>query len=244
MFLRYRATRSRALRNELVVEYRWLADRCARRFRNRGEPDADVLQVAQLGLVKSVERFDPTRGLSFVSFATPTITGEIKRHFRDHTWAVRVPRRSKDLMVTVRTATDLLHQRVGRSPTVDEIADQIGVDREAVLDTLEASAAYRPVSIDHPAHGAGGRAPAALVDGMGRQDPALESADLRVAARNAMANLDERSRQVLYWRFYEQCTQDEIGERLGMGQVQVSRLLRSLMTRLRSEIEPRDGGKP
>ena len=232
LFLRYRETGSRALRNELVVRHQWLAERCAHRFRNRGEPHSDILQVAQLGLVKAVERFDPARGVSFAMFATPTITGEIKRHFRDHTWAVRVPRRSKDLIVTVREGTEALHQRLGRSPTVDEVAAHIGSDRETVLETMEASAAYRSSSIDQPVRGDA----TPMRDRLGVEDGDLEAADVRVASRQAMANLDERSREVLYWRFYEQCTQDEIGERLGIGQVQVSRLLRSLMKQLRQEL--------
>jgi RNA polymerase sigma-B factor len=237
LFLRYRSTGSRVLRNQLVVEHTWLAERCAARFRHRGEPDGDILQVAQLGLVKAVERFDPARGQAFVSFATPTITGEIKRHFRDCTWAVRVPRRSKDLMGTVRAATELLHHRLGRSPTVDEVATEIGVAREDVLDTMEASAVYRSSSLDQPVDPSGRAGSGTIGELFGADDGDLRDADVRIAARLAMSHLDERSRQVLYWRFYEQCTQEEIGERLGMGQVQVSRLLRSLMTKLRRELD-------
>lgn len=233
LFRRYRATRNRAIRNELVVRHQWLAERCAQRFRNRGEPHCDIVQVAQLGLVKAVERFDPTRRTSFASFAIPTITGEIKRHFRDHTWSVRVPRRSKDLMVSVREGTEALHHRLGHSPTVDEVAAYIGSNRETVLETMEAGAAYRSSSIDQLMRGDA----IPIRDLLGGEDRDLEGAVLRVTSRQALANLDERSREVLYWRFYEQCTQDEIGARLGIGQVQVSRLLRSLLKKLRNEID-------
>ncbi len=142
-FRRYRATGDRKLRNQLIEDHRWLALHCAKRFDHKGEPLDDLIQVAMLGVLKAVERFDPDFGATFATFAVPTITGELRRHFRDTTWAVHVPRRAKDLQHTVKVAVNELGQMLGRSPTVDEIASQAGVPVEEVLEALEAARCYR-----------------------------------------------------------------------------------------------------
>lgn len=154
-FRAFRATGSRADRNELVEEFYGLAEQCARRFSDRGEPLEDLVQVALVGLVKAVEWFDPDRGVSFEGFAIPTITGEIKRHFRDHTWDVSVPRRAKELMARLRGTNDLLEQRLGRRPTIAELGDELNVSVETVIETMEASTVYRSLSTDRSWHNAG-----------------------------------------------------------------------------------------
>jgi RNA polymerase sigma-B factor len=227
-FAEFRSTGTRDARNRLVEEFSPLAEQCARRFADRGEPLDDLVQVALVGLVKAVERFDPTRGVSFPGFALPTITGEIKRHFRDHTWAVRVPRAPKELMARMRVTNDHLQQRLGRDPSVAELAEELNVSIDAVVETIEASAVYRSLSTDRPLSN-GARVERSAE---GHQDPET----LRLSTIDALNRLDKRSRQILYWRFYEGLSQEEIGKRLGMGQVQVSRALRSLLVGLRDAL--------
>ena len=234
-FRRLRATGDRTIRDHLIIDHRWIATQCASRFRYRGEPELDLVQVALLGLVKATDRYDPERDVPFYAFAIPTILGELKRHFRDTTWAIGVPRSAKDLMPRLRAATEVLDQRLGRSPTTDELAAELRVDREVVIAALAARGANRTTTLSEPeasnvhAFGwAGGDMTAGIED--------------RLAALDALSCLDERSRKILVWRFYEELTQREIGERLGIGQVQVSRLLRSAIHRIRSETTSESGG--
>lgn len=185
--------------------------------------------MALIGLIKAVERFDPSVGVAFESFAVPTITGEIKRHFRDRTWRVSVPRRLKELRTRVSTAIEELEQRHERSPTPDEVAEYLGVDREIVLQTLHANQVYRSSCLES------GRS--RLGDAIEARSTVLhsptEQADARLAVIDALRGLSERDRQLVYWRYFEERTQSEIGARLGVGQVQVSRLPRSLLAHLR-----------
>lgn len=229
LFDEYRRTRSRALRNRIVTEYCKIADRCALKFAGRGEATDDLRQVALIGLIKSVEGYDPTYGVPFESYATPTILGEIKRHFRDRTWRVSVPRRLKELRPRVFAAIDELEQRLNRSPTPDEVAAHLGVDRQAVLDTLLANAMYRSRSLEagHPSSREG------FDQFLAEDEPADDLRDRRIEAIEAIRGLPHRDRQIVYWRFFEGCTQSEIGARLGIGQVQVSRLLKAALERLR-----------
>jgi RNA polymerase sigma-B factor len=229
LFTEYREHRARSVRNELVERYEHVAERCALRFSGRGEAVDDLRQVALIGLIKSVERFDPSMGVAFESFATPTIVGEIKRHFRDKTWRVSVPRRLKELRTLVFTAIDDLEQRFERSPTPDEVAAAIGVDREAVLETLLANQVYRSSSLEASRDASGDSLEARLA----QPDSMSDEAERRLQAIEAVRTLGHRDRQIIYWRFFEECTQSEIGERLGVGQVQVSRLLKSALARLR-----------
>jgi RNA polymerase sigma-B factor len=227
-FRRLRATGDATVREQLIIDHRWIATQCASRFRYRGEPELDLVQVAMLGLVKATDRYDPEREVPFHAFAIPTILGELKRHFRDTTWAISVPRSAKDLMPRLRAATEVLDQRLGRSPTIDELAAELRVDREVVIAGLEARGANRMKTLSEP--------DAANVQtfGWANGDMTAEIED-RLAALDALSHLDERSRKIMVWRFYEELTQREIGERLGIGQVQVSRLLRSALQRLRTE---------
>jgi len=218
-FRRYRATRDRALRNELVEEYASLARTCARRFAHRSEPLDDLQQVALLGLLKAVERFDPDRGVPFVAFAMPTVLGELRRHFRDHGWMVRVPRRLQELHFGMESLIASLEQELQRSPTIAELADAAGVAEEDILEAREIGQCYRPPSLDTRASGVD---PGAYLGGT---DKRLLSIDDRTTLSTLLERLPNRERQVLYMRFFEERTQSEIAAEIGVSQMHVSRIL-------------------
>jgi RNA polymerase sigma-B factor len=229
-FRRWRATGDRSVRNELIEEHRWVAIHCARRFAHRGVPLDDLIQIGQLGLLKAVQRFDPDIGVSFASYAIPTVMGELRRHFRDATWALKVPRRIKDLHVDLGNALDFLSGELGRPPTPAELADHLGISVEAVLEALEAGGAYRvsplmvPTSEDDDTR----RESAAL-----REDDAmLAGSDDRLLVRQLLASLPDRERHIVELRFYAGLSQSEIAEQVGVSQVHVSRLLRSSLAAL------------
>lgn len=223
-FTAYRETGDRSLRNALVAEHRSLADALARRYANRGEPLDDLEQVAMLGLVKAVERFDPSKGIPFAGFAVPTITGELRRHFRDHTWAVKVHRRAKDLHVRMPAVADRLRVELGRAATPAELAEALDVDLDEVLDALDAGTAYRSASTDTT------EGSTAASHAMQRHDRDEGSAaDDRVLLASLLAELSDRDRTIIGLRFFEDLSQSEIAERVGMSQVHVSRILRRAM---------------
>jgi RNA polymerase sigma-B factor len=229
-FAEYRRTGDRALRNELVETHVRLAEFVARRFAHRGEPLDDLRQVALIGLVKAVERFEPDRGLQFSSFATPTIMGELKRHFRDKGWAVRVPRRIQELHLELDRTIGTLGQELGRAPTTKEIAARAGVDEEDVLESMEASSLYRLSSLDagRPDDDSGAGPPSERVGG---RDAELDCVDDRVVVGTLLRTLPEREQRIVYLRFFEGRTQSEIADEIGISQMHVSRLLvRSLAT--------------
>lgn len=219
-----------SLRDRLVTLHLPLAEHLARRFRDRGEPLDDLIQVATIGLIKAVDRFDADRGVEFSTYATPTIVGEIKRHFRDRGWAIRVPRRLQDLRMQLAQATADLSQKTGRSPTVAELATHIGVSEEQILEGIESAAAYSTVSID--AGGDDDEAPT-LLSTLGTDDPAIASFELREALRPLLASLPERDQQIIAMRFGENLTQTQIAERIGVSQMHVSRLLARSLEQLR-----------
>lgn len=229
-----------ALREELVNAWLPMADRLAGRYRDRGEALEDLRQVAALGLVKAVGRYDPDRGGAFESFAVPTIDGEIKRHFRDHTWTVHVPRRVQDLRNRVRAARRELVQSVGgREPGAAEIARQAGMTEEEAAAGLEALGSYRALSLDADVQGGdaqGGNGGYTLADAMGGPDPALDVVVDREAVRPRLDRLPDRERRILYLRFFRDMTQRGIAEDLGISQVHVSRLIDRCCSRLRDEI--------
>jgi RNA polymerase sigma-B factor len=228
-FNEYRRTGDRALRNELVEEHMRLAEFLARRFAHRGEQPDDLRQVALVGLLKAVERFEPDRGLQFASFATPTITGELKRYFRDRGWAVRVPRRVQELHLELDRTVNELSQELGRPPTPAEIAQRAGVLEEDVLESMEAGSLYRLASID--AGRADDESSPSPAQRLGEVDPELVAVDDRVAVSEMLAVLPEREQRIVYLRFFEGLTQSEIAEQIGISQMHVSRLLvRSLET--------------
>jgi RNA polymerase sigma-B factor len=228
-FTEYRRTGDRALRNELVEEHVRLAEFLARRFSHRGETHDDLRQVALVGLLKAVERFEPDRGLQFSSFATPTITGELKRHFRDRGWAVRVPRRIQELHLELDRTVNDLSQELGRPPTPAEIAQRAGVLEEDVLESMEAGSLYRLASID--AGRPDDESDTSPAQRLGELDGEMGAVEDRVAVTEMLAVLPEREQNIVYLRFFEGLTQSEIAERIGISQMHVSRLLaRSLET--------------
>ena len=232
----YRATGDQAAREQLVERFLPLARQLARRYRRGGEPLDDLIQVASLGLLKAIDRFDPERQTAFSSFAVPTILGELKRHFRDKGWSVRVPRDLQELTMKVDRASEELSRTIGRAPTVDELAEQLEVTPEQVLEAREASAAYRAVSLDRPrsedeedADGFGAT--------FGAEDPGFGAAEDSATISRLMRVLSDREREVLRLRFEEDLTQSEIGARVGVSQMHVSRLIRQAVTKLRQEAE-------
>jgi RNA polymerase sigma-B factor len=233
---RYRATGDQEAREALVQRFLPLARQLARRYRRGGEPLDDLIQVASLGLLKAIDRFDPQRQTAFSSFAVPTILGELKRHFRDKGWSVRVPRDLQELAMKVDKTGEEMARTLGRAPTVDELAEQLEVTQEQVLEAREASAAYRAVSLDRPrgddeddADGFGAT--------FGFEDPAFGAAEDSATISRLLRVLTDREREVLRLRFEEDLTQSEIGERVGVSQMHVSRLIRQAVSKLREAAE-------
>jgi RNA polymerase sigma-B factor len=233
LFRRYRETGDRRDRDDLVCRHRWVARYCANRFARRGEPYDDLVQVAQLGVLKAVERYDPDFGIEFAGFAIPTVMGELRRHFRDATWAIHVGRRPKDLSVTLRQAIDTLHQRLRRTPTVEELARFMQVSDHDVIVAMEALEA----NCVRPLHAISDetRDDPVIARSFGRDDNGLDSG--RISVRMALRTLPPREQQLIYLRFYEGLTQSEIAERCGTTQVQVSRRLRRIFRKLATQLD-------
>jgi RNA polymerase sigma-B factor len=221
-------------RNQLIELHLPLVEHCARRFLHRGEPYEDLVQVGTIGLIKAVERFELERGVEFSTYATPTIIGEIKRHFRDKGWAIRVPRRLQELRMSISAATGELSQTLGRSPTPREIAEHLEVTVEEVLEGLESANAYSTMSLDVTASDEDGPS---WLDSLGEEDEALEHVEIRESLRPLLAGLPPRERQILVLRFFRQQTQSQIAEQIGISQMHVSRLLTRTLDSLRGSIE-------
>ncbi|MGD9795239.1 MAG: SigB/SigF/SigG family RNA polymerase sigma factor [Acidimicrobiia bacterium] len=238
LFERFAQHRDRKDRNALVERYMGLAVHIAKGFR-RGRPsDDDIRQVAMLGLVKAVDRFDPSLGYPFAAFARSTIEGELKRHARDHTWVVRVPRSGKELHLLVRRATDELTAAAGRSPTVAEIAEHLRIDRDDVLRGLSASAAYDVDSLDRPPAGSTDQRSTHHAAALTSTEAGFDAfVDGEVVA-GLIAKLPEREREIVTLRFFERLTQQQIADKVGVSQMHVSRLLRRSLDLMRSMIEP------
>ncbi|MEU3274203.1 SigB/SigF/SigG family RNA polymerase sigma factor [Saccharomonospora sp. NPDC006951] len=221
------------LRDEIITRCLPLAEHIARRFTGRGEPKDDLLQVARLGLLNAIDRFDPHRGTEFVAFAVPTIMGEVRRHFRDSSWAVRVPRRLKELHLAISQASGQLAQQLGRAPTPSELAGQLGLTDSEVWEGLLAGNAYHSVSMD-AAYDDSGTLP--LAETVGSEDAELENVEYHQSLRPLLAALPERERRVLMLRFYGNLTQTQIADRIGVSQMHVSRLLAKTLSYLRAEL--------
>ncbi|MER7347786.1 SigB/SigF/SigG family RNA polymerase sigma factor [Streptomyces aurantiacus] len=221
------------LRNQLVRMHLPLVEHLARRFRNRGEPLDDLTQVATIGLIKSVDRFDPDRGVEFSTYATPTVVGEIKRHFRDKGWAVRVPRRLQELRLALTTATAELSQLHGRSPTVHELAQKLAISEEEVLEGLESANAYSTLSLDVP--DTDDESPA-VADTLGAEDEALEGVEYRESLKPLLEDLPPREKRILLLRFFGNMTQSQIAQEVGISQMHVSRLLARTLAQLREKL--------
>ncbi len=222
-----------ALRDRTIEAWLPLARHLANRYSGRGEPADDLQQVAVLGLIKAVDRFDASRGVDFAGFAIPTIIGELKRHFRDRTWSIRVPRRLQELRLAITAANNDLTHTLDRSPTVADIATHLGITEEEVLEGLEGARAYNSTSLSTPANAEGDTT---LGDTLGGEDTGFELAELRVALGPALATLDEREQKILSLRFYGNLTQSEIAEQVGVSQMHVSRLLTRSLAKLRKHL--------
>ncbi|MDG4807528.1 RNA polymerase sigma factor SigF [Micromonospora sp. WMMD1120] len=222
-----------ALRDRAIEAWLPLARHLARRYGGRGAPDDDLFQTASVGLVKAVDNFDHDRGVDFTGYAIPTIVGEIKRYFRDRTWAVRVPRRLQELRLSISAANSALTQTLGRSPTVADIASHLDLSEEAVLEGLEGARAYRATSLSTPVGDDGNRE---LGDALGSDDHEIDLVEIRVALAPALATLPEREREILGLRFYGNLTQSQIADRIGVSQMHVSRLIARSLTTLRHHL--------
>ncbi len=233
LFLRLKAGDANA-RDQLAERFLPLARQLARRYQRADEPLDDLIQVASLGLIKAIDRFDPAREVAFSSYAVPTILGELKRHFRDRTWSVRVPRDLQELALKVDKAVVELSKDLRRQPIVPEIAQKVDATEEQVLEALEAAGAYRATSFDAPRGSGGEDEGDSLGDSMGSTEEGFGLAEQRATLERLMASVTPREREVLRLRFVEDLTQAEIGARIGVSQMQVSRLIRQSLARLRT----------
>jgi RNA polymerase sigma-B factor len=237
LFEQWREHGDRHARDELVERFLPLARKLARRYAGAREPFDDLLQVASLGLVKAVDRFDPERGTAFSSFAVPTILGELKRYFRDLGWSVHVPRGAQEMALRVEDAYQKLTSKDGRAPSVGVLAEYTELSIEDVLDGLETAAAHHSVSLDAP-HDDGEGGSGTLGDTFGEDDDGFELVDASVTIAAAARSLSPRERRVLMLRFVEDRTQTQIAELIGVSQMQVSRILRGALEKLRQLTEP------
>lgn len=228
---RFAVSRDDDLRDEIATRTSWLASRSARRFWDRGEPFDDLLQVASIGLLKAIDRFDPSAGVHFAAFATPTIVGEVRRHFRDHTWSLHVPRRAKELRTAVNAARDELTGELHRPPRVDEIAARVRVPAEHVIEALESNNAYRPQEFDPTGSGRRGSTTA-------EYDEVLD----REVVAALLDRLPPRERRILVLRFFRAMTQEQIALEMGTSQVHVGRLIRSSFAQLRTHLPDESAG--
>ena len=235
LFRRYKEEGDEEAREQLIESHLNLVRFLASKFKNRGEPLEDLVQVGSLGLIKAIDRFDPDRGLEFTTFATPTIMGEIKRHFRDKGWSVRVPRRLQELSARVNQVTDDLTSELNRTPTVEEVAERLDTSVDEVLEAMESSSAYSSVPLeggtteDEDAPG--------IIDRFATEDADLISSDDRIVIEETLASFSPREQDAIRMRFVEGLTQVEIAEKLGISQVQASRLLRRALKRVQERLE-------
>jgi RNA polymerase sigma-B factor len=237
---RYRETTDPAekerIREQLVNAYHDFVYFLARKFQNRGEPLDDIVQVGYLGLIKAIERFDPDLGFEFTTFATLTVAGEIKRHFRDKGTAIRFPRRLQELHQSVVRVNEQMKNELGREPTVAELAERLGVTPDDVTEAMEIGPAYVPLSLDQPVASGDGQDSRAIAEQIGSADPELDRVEMRDVLDRAMEHLTPRERAIMAMRFYEQMSQSEIARRLGISQMHVSRLQRAALEQLRKYV--------
>ena len=236
LFRLYKQKGDEDARGELVMSHLNLVRFLASKFKNRGEPLDDLIQVGTIGLIKAIDRFDPDRGLEFTTYATPTVLGEIKRHFRDKGWSVRVPRRLQELSAKVNQATDELTKELQRSPSTEEVAAKLGVSVDEVLEAMESSSAYTSVPLE--GGGSDEDETPAVIDHYASVDEDLTSADDRMVIEDTIRDFSPREQEVIRMRFNDGLTQIEIAKRLGISQVQVSRLLRRTLKKLQEKVDP------
>ncbi|PKQ37095.1 MAG: B/F/G family RNA polymerase sigma-70 factor [Actinobacteria bacterium HGW-Actinobacteria-1] len=235
LFAHYREFEDEESRDELITMYLNLVKYLASRFRNRGEPIDDLIQVGTIGLIKAIDRFDTGRDVEFTTYATPTIVGELKRYFRDKGWAIKVPRRLQELSFRVNQAVDQLTQQIQRSPTIAEIAEYLGVTSEEVLEAMETSEAYNFVSLESDRNNDGSDS-FSILEYIGKDDQLMAIVDDRTTLAKALKFLTPMEQRVLYLRFFQGLTQTEIATQLEISQMQVSRLLRKTLRVLRENL--------
>ncbi len=232
LFEEFRRTRNPAIRERLIAMHENLVRFLASKFANRGEPLEDLIQVGMIGLINAIDRFEPERGIKFSTYATPTIVGEIKRYFRDRSWNLKVPRWLQELNLQVMKANELLSQRLGRSPTVEEIAQHVGCTEEEALNAMELGNAYEAVSLESRLQ-IEGDAQLTLTDSIGAEDVSLSSLEAYGDLKLALEQLDNREKMILYLRFFQDMSQTEVARRLNISQMHVSRLQHRALRRLR-----------
>lgn len=237
LFRRYKEEGDEEAREQLIVSHINLVRYIAAKFKNRGEPLDDLIQVGTIGLIKAIDRFDPSRGLEFTTYATPTIMGEIKRHFRDKGWTIRVPRRLQELSAKVNSATDELTARLQRSPSIEEVAEYLDTTADEVLEAMESSSAYSSVPLEAQGGNEDDDAPS-VIDRYASVDGDLEASDDRMVLEGVIGEFPEADQQAIRMRFIDGMTQVEIAKRLGISQVQVSRMLRRALRRIQDKIDP------
>lgn len=235
LFIRWQREGDRRAREQLVLRYLPVAKRLARRYRGACEPLEDLEQVASLGLVKAIDRYEPGRGISFQSFAVPTILGELKRYFRDCGWSVHMPRGIQDLAIKVERASRTLTAGTGHAPTINELAEYLELSKQEVLEAIEAAAAHHSISLETPCDDGEGHAPT-LGDTLGEEDGRFETVELGASIAQAAAHLPERERQVLALKFVGDRVQTQIAQEIGVSQMQVSRIMRRALSRLAAEV--------
>jgi RNA polymerase sigma-B factor len=237
---RYVDDRDPVARDELARRFLPLARSLALRYRGSSEDLEDLIQVASLGLVKALDGFDPERGDSFVAYAAPTILGELRRHFRDRVWEVRLPRGLQERTIAVNRVATELSEELGRTPTVSQVAERLGLEPEEVSEALQADEARRTLSLEVP-RSRGDEDSTTILDAVGRAEPGYDAVEAQMAAEEAP--LDERERLVLRLRFHEGLNQYEIGSRIGVSQMQVSRIMRGALRKLLAAVQAKDVGE-
>lgn len=235
LFVKYRETQDPEIRDELVRMYLNLVEYLARRFKSRGEPLEDLIQVGTIGLIKAVDRFDIGRAVEFTTYATPTIVGELKRYFRDKGWAVRVPRRLQELNMQINQLVSGLTQELRRTPTINEIAERLNVGSEEVIEALETTEAYNFISLDGDISSSSGES-FSLLEYIGEDDKRLAGLEDRASLAAALSELTQQEQKILYLRFFKGLTQTEIADELNISQMHVSRLLRRTLQILRQKM--------
>ena len=233
LFREYTRTRSSKTRDHLVIMHQNLVRFLAGKFANRGEPLEDLVQVGVIGLINAIDRFDPGRGTKFSTYATPTIVGEIRRHFRDKAWSLKVPRRLQELNLAANKAAEELSQRLGHPPTIQEIAGEVGASEEEALEAIELGNAYDTVSLDTKLAYDGESAPLTLAEFVGDLDGALLSIETYGDLKQAMDCLEPREKAIIYYRFFKDMSQTEVAKRLNISQMHVSRLQQKAVKRLK-----------
>lgn len=240
LFMEYARSHNPAIRDRLILGHQNLVHYLAGKFANRGIPLEDLFQVGMIGLTNAVDRFDPDRGLQFSTFATPTILGEIRRHFRDKGWHLKVPRRLQELNMAAARASEMMSAEFGRPPTIQEVAARIGASEEEALEAIEMGNAYDTVPLDAPMESSGESAPITLAEFLGEEDASLRRIEAYGDLRQAIDSLEPREKAIIYFRFFRDLSQSQVAERLNISQMHVSRLQRKAMKRLKELLEARE----